>query len=91
MGLRTGRSLGEAAGSAACFFVVLAALMAADVQVRERIVGALAGARPSGWSDQASAVIRVVADAASQQSIAHAPLLVFTVVGALLLIFMLRT
>ena len=38
MGLRVGRSLGEAAGSAACFFGVLAALAMVDARVRERIV-----------------------------------------------------
>jgi hypothetical protein len=91
MSLRVGRSLGEAAGSAACFFAVLAALVMADAQVRERITDAITRARTASWADQGSAVIRVVIDAASQQSIAHAPLLIFTVVGALLLLFMLRT
>jgi hypothetical protein len=91
MGLRVGRGLGEAAGSAACFFAVLAVLIMADAQIREPIANAVAQTRSTNWIGQASAVIRVVADAASQQSIEHAPLLVFTVVGALLLLFMLRT
>jgi hypothetical protein len=91
MGLRVGRSLGEAAASAACLLAVLAALLVADDRARERIVQAVSDGRAMSWGRQASGVVQALVDAAGDQSLAHAPLLIFTVVGALLLLFMLRT
>ena len=91
MGPRVTRSLGDAAVSAACFLAVLAGLLAADDRVRERVVQTLSGADAAGWGRQAAGLASVLAGAALDQSLAHAPLLVFTLVAVLLLLFMVRT
>jgi hypothetical protein len=91
MGPRARRSLGDAAVSVVCFLAVLAALLVADDRARERIAQTLSDVRATSWGDQAAGLAGVLAGAALDQSIAHAPLLVFTCVAALLLLFMVRT
>lgn len=91
MGLRVRRGLGEAVGSAVCFLAVLAALVAVDERVRERIAVAFSGVGMTTWREETGMVAGVLVDAARDQSIAHAPLLIFTVAAVLLVLFMLRT
>ncbi len=91
MGLRVSRSLGDAAVSVAGFLAVLAVLLAADDRARERVMQTVSDGRAATWGSQASGLLSVVIDAARDQSIAHAPLLIFVLVAGLLLMFMLRT
>lgn len=91
MGLQVARRFGEAAGSVVCFLAVLAALVAVDDRVRERIALAVPDGQVATWSEQARVLASVLFDAARDQSIAHAPLLIFTCVAILLVLFMLRT
>lgn len=94
MGLTIRRSVGEAVGSACCFVAVLTALVAIDERVRGRmslLFSDAAGDAAGSWGDRASQFADVLVQAARDQSIAHAPLVLFTMVAVVLVIFMLRT
>jgi len=81
-------------GSAAGFVAVLASLVMLDPRVAHRVSGFIAsspGGEFRGASDQAYALGRALLDAMKDQSIDHAPLLVFTAVAILLVGFMVRT
>jgi hypothetical protein len=74
--------------------VVLTALVAIDERVRYRMSLLFAEAsndRLGSWAERASALADVIAQAARDQSIAHAPLVIFSLVAVVLVIFMLRT
>ena len=80
--------------SAVCLIVVLAGLIAIDPRVRDRFTAALGTATHTGaseWVAQADAIGSAVVQAARHQSVDQAPLVIFTVVAGLLVIFMLRT
>ncbi len=86
--------LGEAMASALCVVAVLAVLVGVDTRVHDRfsaLVSETSSDGLSSWSQRASALSDAVVQAAHDRSIDQAPLLVFTVVAAALLIFMLRT
>jgi hypothetical protein len=86
--------IGEVVGSAVCLVVVLATLVAVDGRVHERFDALVTRASSDGlntWGERVAALGGAVAQAARDRSIDQAPLLVFAVVGAALLIFMLRT
>lgn len=88
------RTLGEALGSIACFVAVLTALVMIDDRVRERMSLLLSGTpsdQMNSWADRANLTVDAVVQAVHDQSIAHAPMLIFTVVAIVLVIFMLRT
>ena len=85
------RGAGEAIGSVVCFIAVLATLVAIDDRVRERITIEMSSERLATWSERANSVVNVVLAVARDQSIAHAPLLVFSIVAVVLVLFMLRT
>ena len=91
MKLRAPRGSGEALASIACFIVVLASLVAVDDRVRERIALHVSGENVATLSKRAAEIADVLLDVARDQSIAHAPLLVFSVVAVVLVMFMLRT
>ena len=77
-----------------CVAAVLATLVAIDVRVRDRFAALVTEAssdRLATWGERAQAFVDAVAQAARDRSIDEAPLLVFTVVAAALLILMLRT
>lgn len=77
-----------------CVAAVLAALVAVDTRVHDRFSSLVAQAssdRLATWGERAGAFSDAVMQAARDHSIDQAPLLVFTVVAAALLIFMLRT
>lgn len=88
------RGVRESATSALSFSIVLAALVSIDPRVRERFwslfenptEGALL---PLG--DRLGDLGSVLLSAARDQSIENAPLLIFSVVGVMLVAFMLRT
>lgn len=85
------RGLGEAIGSLICFLAVLGALVAADDRVRERLSLEMSREGLATWTEHARRVGHVILDVARDQSIEHAPLLVFSVVAVVLVLFMLRT
>lgn len=81
-------------GSLVGLVVVLGVLVAVDDRVAARmslLVSEGASGQVASWTDRAAALGDVVLIALKDQSIEHAPMLVFTVVGALLVLFMLRT
>ena len=89
------RAFGEGLMSAGALGAILLTLIAIDERVREQVW--LRWASPPSGTDlsQASASLRdlsgVVFEALRDQSIEHAPLLIFGLVGTVLLLFMLRT
>jgi hypothetical protein len=82
------------AGSAAGFLAVLGVLVAMDPRVAHRFsqfaVGSPAG-QVRGVADQATTHGSALFGAMRDQSIDHAPMLVFTAVAVLLVAFMVRT
>jgi len=85
------RGLGEALGSLICFIVILGALVAIDDRVRDRVSFELSPNHVADWGDRTVTIISVILDVARDQSIEHAPLLIFSVVAFVLVVFMLRT
>jgi hypothetical protein len=86
-------SAGVTAIGGICALVV--GLAATDPRVREQLAGLASGRRPSGELVSAAARIEdlalVALHAVRDQSIEHAPLTIFVLAAALLLVFMLRT
>jgi len=86
--------IGEATASVICLVAVLGTLVSIDARVHERFVTLMHQASSDGmstWVERAGALGGAIAQAARDHSIDQAPLLVFTVVAAALLIFMLRS
>jgi hypothetical protein len=88
------RGLREGATSALGLSIVVAALVSIDPRVRERFWSLFDN--PSGGSlsplgDRLGDLGGVLLAAARDQSIENAPLLIFSVVGVMLVVFMLRT
>lgn len=80
--------------SVLCVVAVLATLVAMDNHVRDGFMALVSQAssdRLTTWEERANEFSDAVVQAARDHSIDQAPLLVFTVVAAALLIFMLRT
>ena len=94
MGVRARRSIGELAGSVVCFLAVMTALVAVDVRVRERVVllfSQATGDSVASWGDRVAGLVGAIVQAARDQSIDNAPMLIFAVVAAVLVVFMLRS
>lgn len=87
---RVRRGAGEVLASLLCFIVVLGVLVAVDDRVGERLSAQLSTDSISTWSDRAGAVAGIVIDVARDQSLSHAPLLMFSIVAIVLVLFMLR-
>jgi hypothetical protein len=84
----------QAFASAAVFGAVLLVLVSVDDRVRERfndLVHGGSGGALTPWGDRASDLAGALVSAARYQSIENAPLLVFAAVGAVLVVFMLKT
>lgn len=82
----------QAIASAAVFGAVLLILVSIDDRVRDRFGDLLSGGDGlSPWGDRAADLGHALLGAARSQSIENAPLLVFAAVGAVLVLFMLRT
>ena len=88
------RAFGEALMSAGALAILLLALVAVDDRVREQISLRLTTG-PSVELAHAGARVRdlttVIVEAARDQSIEHAPLLIFVLAATVLVMFMLRT
>ena len=88
------RVVREALMSAGTVVLLLLILIAVDDRVRDqvsrRIVAHPSVEVESVWR-QMSGVTSVIASAARDQSLGHAPLLIFTLAAAVLVLFMLRT
>ena len=88
------RAYGDALTSAGVLAVVLAVLISVDVRVREQVRAALpsaSGSTLAGIGAQLGDGASAVLDAARTQSVEHAPMMVFVLVGAVLLLCMVRT
>jgi hypothetical protein len=88
------RGFREALMSVGTVVILLLVLIAFDDRVREQVSGRIA-THPSvelaTAGRQLSDFTSVIATAARDQSLGHAPLLMFTLAAAVLVLFMLRT
>ena len=74
------------------FCGVLFALVSVDARVRERVSEVVSGGDGlTPWGDRVADLGSALMSAVRHQSIENAPLLLFTVVGAVLFVFMFRT
>ena len=84
----------DALVSAGALLVVLVALMTIDPRVRDHVGVALSGASSPEAIAEAGGHVRYVAgvvmSAARDQSIAHAPMVIFVLAATVLVLFMLR-
>jgi hypothetical protein len=86
-------TLNDAVISASALLILLIALVAIDDRVREQIAGRVhAGptAQLNAVGSIARDVVQIVAVAAREQSIEHAPLMILVVAATVLVLFMLR-
>jgi hypothetical protein len=91
-----GRSgFGEAAMSAGAVLLLLGVLMSLDPRVREAVRFGSGAGRPATEVVQAGGrardLVLVLLEAARDQSIDHAPLMIFALAAAVLVLFMVRT
>ncbi len=94
MRVQAQRAIGEVAGSVLCFVAVLTALVAVDQRVRERVMLLFSGSGSDSvraWGHHIDALFDAVLQAVRDQSLDNAPLLIFTIVSAVLVVFMLRS
>jgi hypothetical protein len=78
--------------SAGVFALVLAVLVILDERVRDRFsLLVSSGGAVTPWGDRLSDLGGALASAVKYQSVENAPLLIFTTVGALLFLFMVKT
>lgn len=81
----------QTAISATVFGAVLVGVMSVDDRVRDHFAQLVSGGDGvSSWGHQAGELGNALVAAARYQSIENAPLLVFAVVGAVLVVFMLK-
>jgi hypothetical protein len=88
------RGIKQAFISTAIFAVVLGALVSVDDRVRERFMALLASGGQGGltpWGDRVGDLGSALMSALRHQSLENAPLLVFTAVGAVLVVFMVKS
>lgn len=90
MQARVRRGVGEVLASVVCFVTILGVLVAVDDRVGDRLAAQLSGDQLATWGERASAVGNILIDVARSQSIAHAPLLMFSIVAIVLVLFLLR-
>jgi hypothetical protein len=89
------RAVGEALVSVGSLCVLIALLATFDGRVREQISMRMTAGQPAAQVATAEATARgllsVILVSARDQSIEHAPLVIFVVAAVVLLLFMLRT
>lgn len=82
----------DGAISATVFGLVMFALISTDARVRDHVSDLFAGAGVmTPWGDRLGDLGSALWSAARHQSIDNAPVLVFTTVGAVLTLFMLKS
>lgn len=88
------RVLGDTLISVAALLILLAALVSIDDRVRDRVTGLMRGDTASSelmtLRYQVGSAASALVVAAKEQSIEHAPLVIFCVAGTALVLFMLR-
>ena len=93
--VRIKRAFSDAAISIGALTVLLALLISVDQRVREQVTLRLntdtAQSEVNNVAGQARDVAMVLFDAARDQTIAHAPMMIFVFAASVLVIFMLRT
>ncbi len=90
------RVMSDALLSGAALGLLLLALIAVDDRVRDEFSKSVRNPRPAAAGleragARAGDLVRVVGDAARQQALEHAPLLLFAFAGTALVLFMTRT
>jgi hypothetical protein len=89
------RAISDALISLGAVLLLLAALVSIDDRVRERVAGLVtsppSSAEIAGVGAQIQNVSTVMYKAARDQSVEHAPLVIFGVAAVVLVLFMLRT
>jgi len=89
------RAIGDAVISVSALLILLLMLASVDERVRERMAGLFVSAPSTtelvGTGKDVSGLVAVVYDAVKDQSVAHAPLVLFAVVATVLVVFMVRT
>jgi len=89
------RAIGDALISVAALCALIAMLAAFDVRVREQISMRVSAGQPAAQVANAEATVRNLASvvflAARDQSIEHAPMVIFVLLAIVLFMFMLRT
>jgi hypothetical protein len=89
------RAIGEVLISVGSLGVLIAMLAAFDPRVREQISMRVSAGQPAAQAANAEATVRnltsVIFLAARDQSIEHAPMVIFVLLAIVLLLFMLRT
>lgn len=95
MSLVRKRAVGDALISVGMLGVLIAMLASFDPRVREQISLRVSAGQPAAQVANAEATVRnlasVVFIAAREQSIEHAPLVIFVLLATVLFLFMLRT
>jgi hypothetical protein len=89
------RALGDATISLLALVILLLALVSVDDRVREQVARVM-GTKPNstslvGAGKEVSGFVAIVFDAVKDQSLAHAPLVIFALAATVLVLFMLRT
>lgn len=77
--------------SGTVFIAVLLMLVSVDDRVHDRFSDLAAGGGAASVTGRAGELVDALVASARHQSIENAPLLVFAVVGAILVVFMVRT
>ena len=87
------RVLSDALISLAALVLLCTLLIAVDDRVRQRVSGFWApdSSEFAGAGQQVGSFVTLTYEVVKDQSIAHAPLTIFTVAAAVLVIFMVRT
>jgi hypothetical protein len=89
------RGLGEAAISLFALVVLLVALVSIDDRVRQHVASMVSTSPNSselaGAGKEITTLALVVFDAVKDQSVAHAPMVIFALAATVLVLFMLRT
>ena len=94
MSSRVRRVCGDGLVSAGVVGAVLAVLVSFDARVREQAQTAFASASPATAADAGARLYEIgsaLADAATTQSVEHAPLMIFAVMATVLLLALARS
>jgi len=93
--MRLPRVFGDAVISVTAVLLLIVMLVSVDDRVRDRVSGLWAGSPHSSeladTGRQFSGLVTLMYDSVKDQSVAHAPLTIFTLAATVLVVFMLRT